>query len=127
MQKKAARSPVPARRTKSDSQSKNADDNYVDIARSLVLKSWPQIVRGLISKSRKGGYQHTKLLMDLCGMLKTPSQAGVTKDQQQLCDVLLKSLQVYVKCDADGNQNERVESTINQQGSQDGYEKHTGK
>ncbi len=127
MSRKDARRSAPAKRRKGTAPVQKLDQNYVDQARSLVMESWPEIIQGLISKSREGGYQHAKLLIDICGMLKERSHDGETKDEQQLCDVLLKSLQIYMTRGTEINENERVKSKNNQQISQDGYEKHTDK
>ena len=64
--------------------------NYADMARQLVMAAWPEIVRGLIKKAADGGYQQTRLLLDICNLAEpdVPSQKGTW----HLCDVLLEEL-----------------------------------
>jgi hypothetical protein len=67
---------------------------YRELARSKVLAAWPQILQGLIQKAMEGGYQHTKLLLDLCELAtKKPHDANQYAGEQ-LCDALLNNLQL---------------------------------
>lgn len=67
---------------------------YRDQARLQVLAAWPQILQGLIEKAICGGYQHTKLLLDLCELDASESLHPNQNGREQLCDVLLNSLQL---------------------------------
>jgi hypothetical protein len=62
--------------------------------RSLVLKAWPEIVRGLIEKAVGGGYQQAKLLLELCDFPAQASSWSKQEDKQQLCDALLEGLRL---------------------------------
>jgi hypothetical protein len=71
-----------------------APEEYRELARSKVLAAWPKILQGLIKKAMGGGYQHTKLLLDLCELAaKVPQRSGETSSEQ-LCDALLNNLQL---------------------------------
>ena len=61
-------------------------------ARELVLASWPAIVEGLIKKARAGGYQQTKLLLDLSSLTNADSSHWNDQRKEQLCDALLEGL-----------------------------------
>ena len=63
-----------------------------ELARGLVLKSWTAIVQGLIKKAKTGGYQQTKLLLDLCELTNADGSAGNEQRGRQLCDALLEGL-----------------------------------
>jgi hypothetical protein len=67
---------------------------YREQARSQVLAAWPQILQGLIEKAMCGGYQHTKLLLDLCDLDTSESLHPNQNGREQLCDVLLNNLQL---------------------------------
>lgn len=64
--------------------------NYADMARELVMVAWPEIVRGLIKKAADGGYQQTRLLLDICNLAE--SDAPLQNGTWHLCDVLLEEL-----------------------------------
>ncbi len=64
---------------------------HAELARKLVLKSWTGIVQGLIKKAKTGGYQQTKLLLDLCELTKGGSELS-GQHKRQLCDALLEGL-----------------------------------
>ncbi len=64
---------------------------HAELARALVLKSWTGIVQGLIKKAKTGGYQQTKLLLDLCELTKDGSELS-GQHKEQLCDALLEGL-----------------------------------
>lgn len=68
-------------------------EGYRELARSEVLAAWPQILEGLIEKAMGGGYQHTKLLLDLCE-LAAKEPLSEKHPNEQLCDALLNSLQL---------------------------------
>lgn len=69
-------------------------EEYRELARTKVLAAWPKILQGLIEKAKGGGYQHTKLLLDLCELAaKVPQHSGESSNEQ-LCDALLNSLQL---------------------------------
>lgn len=67
--------------------------NHAELARELVLAAWPGIVQGLIKKARSGGYQHTKLLIDLSGLTIEDESQLTESHKQQLCDALLEGLE----------------------------------
>jgi hypothetical protein len=67
---------------------------YREVARSQVLAAWPQILQGLIEKAMGGGYQHTKLLLDLCELATKESLSSNRHEGEELCDVLLNKLQL---------------------------------
>jgi hypothetical protein len=69
-------------------------EGYRELARSEVLAAWPQILEGLIEKAIGGGYQHTKLLLDLCELATRDLNHPDTPPSEQLCDALLNSLQL---------------------------------
>lgn len=60
------------------------------MARKLVLAEWTAIVRGLIKKAKSGGYQQTKLLLDLCEITGTDASQLNDQRKRQLCDALLE-------------------------------------
>jgi hypothetical protein len=69
-----------------------AVEGYRKFARTQVLAAWPEILKGLIEKAMDGGYQHTKLLLDLSQLAtKEPRQPG-EHPREQLCDALLDNL-----------------------------------
>jgi hypothetical protein len=65
---------------------------YAEQARGLVLAAWPEIVQGLIKKATSGGYQQTKLLLDLCDLTNMDASQLNEQRKEQLCDVLLEGL-----------------------------------
>lgn len=65
---------------------------YCDVARSQVLAAWPQILEGLIEKAMCGGYQQTKLLLDLCDLAAMRPLQSDQQPREQLCDALLDRL-----------------------------------
>lgn len=65
---------------------------HIKMARGLVLAAWPDIVQGLIKKATNGGYQQTKILLDLCDLAHMNTSKLDERDKQQLCDVLLEGL-----------------------------------
>jgi hypothetical protein len=65
---------------------------YCDAARSQVLAAWPQILEGLIEKAMCGGYQQTKLLLDLCDLATMKPSQPDPQPREQLCDALLDRL-----------------------------------
>jgi hypothetical protein len=67
-------------------------DEYRKYARSQVLSAWPQILEGLIEKAMGGGYQHTKLLLDLCQLATEEPSRADGRPKEQLCDALLDNL-----------------------------------
>lgn len=69
-------------------------EGYRELARAQVLAAWPKILRGLIEKATGGGYQHTKLLLDLCEMAAKQPQRSDESPNEQLCDALLNNLQL---------------------------------
>lgn len=125
MRKQTATSGLPAKKRRSRAQNPIADEHYIDLARSLLRHSWPEIVKGLIAKSRKGGYQHTKLLLDLCGLTGMSTKEVLEKDQSQLSDALLRGLQIYSEKIDGCNEKRTSTSTEGKPVSQDGYEKQT--
>ena len=66
--------------------------NHAKLARVLVLKAWPRIVRGLIEKAASGGHQQAKLLADLFDLTSIETSQLDGMHRQQLCDVLLEEL-----------------------------------
>ena len=69
-------------------------EGYREQARSQVLAAWPKILQGLIEKAMSGGYQHTKLLLDLCELATKESHNSNEHTGEQLCDVLLNNLRL---------------------------------
>lgn len=69
-------------------------EGYRELARSQVLAAWPQILEGLIKKAMGGGYQHTKLLLDLGELAVKEPQHCDEHPSEQLCDALLNNLQL---------------------------------
>ena len=69
-------------------------EGYRELARSKVLAAWPKILQGLIEKAMGGGYQHTKLLLDLCEMATKVPQQSEESPNEQLCDALLNNLRL---------------------------------
>jgi hypothetical protein len=69
-------------------------EGYRELARSEVFAAWPQILEGLIEKAMSGGYQHTKLLLDLCELAGKEPHDSDKHPSEQLCDALLNSLQL---------------------------------
>ena len=67
---------------------------YCDLAKAQVLAAWPKILQGLIEKAMSGGYQQTKLLLDLCDLATSESLHPNQNGREQLCDVLLNNLQL---------------------------------
>ena len=67
-------------------------DGYRKYARSQVLSAWPQILQGLIEKAAAGGYQHTKLLLDLSQLTAEQLPQANERTNEQLCDSLLDNL-----------------------------------
>lgn len=66
--------------------------DYSELARLLVLASWPAIVQGLITKAVAGGYQQAKLLLDLCALTQVDASNLNDERKQHLCDALLQGL-----------------------------------
>lgn len=66
--------------------------DYSELARLLVLASWPAIVQGLIRKAVAGGYQQAKLLLDLCALTQVDASNLNDERKQHLCDALLQGL-----------------------------------
>lgn len=62
---------------------------HAELARKLVLQAWPEIVSGLIKKAAGGGYQHTKLLLELCEIADKEDSQLDNQRKEQLCDALL--------------------------------------
>lgn len=73
--------------------SSERERDYASFARALVLGAWPAIVQGLIEKARNGGYQHTKLLLELCGLSGADAFHMNDNKREQLCDALLEGLE----------------------------------
>ena len=69
-------------------------EGYRELARSQVLAAWPQILEGLIEKAMDGGYQHTKLLLDLCELATKEPHHSDEYPSEQLCDALLNNLRL---------------------------------
>jgi hypothetical protein len=69
-------------------------EGYRELARSEVLAAWPQILEGLIEKAMGGGYQHAKLLLDLCELAGKEPHKSDKRPSEQLCDALLNNLQL---------------------------------
>ncbi|MHB8304145.1 MAG: hypothetical protein ACYDC6_15220 [Acidobacteriaceae bacterium] len=65
---------------------------HAELARRLVLASWPAIVQGLINKAMDGGYQQTKLLLELCALTNLDASQLNEQHKQELCDALLDGL-----------------------------------
>ena len=123
MPKKTIPSIVPAKKRKRQETLPSSEEDFTNLARSLTLQSWPQIIQVLIDKAVKGGYQHTRLLFDLCGISKMNSKRMPKEKKEQLSDALLAGLQVYMKHakDQDGSLRRSGEKSI----SQDGHEQNT--
>ena len=68
---------------------------YAQTAKQLVLDAWPDIIQGLIKKAIGGGYQQTKILLDLCHLATTDESLFNEKEKQDLCDALLHGLGLF--------------------------------
>ncbi len=68
--------------------------DYALTAKQLVLDAWPDIVQGLIKKAIGGGYQQTKILLDLCHFASKDASHLNEKEKQDLCDALLHGLRL---------------------------------
>lgn len=120
MPKKTAPSIVPAKKRKRQEPLPASEEDFTDLARSLILQSWPQIIQVLIDKAIKGGYQHTRLLFDLCGISKINSKRMPKEKKEQLSDALLAGLQVYMQHAKNGE--EGLRRVGEKPTSQDGHE-----
>lgn len=69
-------------------------ERYRELARAKVLAAWPKILQGLIEKAIGGGYQHTKLLLNLCELAAKEAHQSDESPREQLCDALLNNLQL---------------------------------
>lgn len=76
--------------------------NYYELAHNLVFAAWPGIVKGLIKKAMNGGYQQTKLLLDLCEVAHMDTSELNKQHKEQLCDVLLDGLGLSAHRPKDG-------------------------
>jgi hypothetical protein len=93
---------VPRSRERARVGGQNADTGliaetrkgYRELARSQVLAAWPQILEGLIEKAVGGGYQHAKLLLDLCELATKEPHQSDEHPNEQLCDALLNNLRL---------------------------------
>lgn len=123
MPKHTATSSVPAKKQKSIRSASLENDKYTKLARSLVLKSLAGIIQGLIDKAVKGGYQHAKLLFDLCGISRLDRKKAL-QQKKSLSDALLRGLEIQMDCMQvhSGSSQNTKEKEI----PQDGHEKHTG-
>ena len=72
----------------------DTQEGYRELARSKVLAAWPKILQGLIEKATGGGYQHTKLLLDLCELATKETHQSDESPNEQLCDALLNNLRL---------------------------------
>lgn len=91
--KKMAAQQLPGRGGWRNTDTKNTKAQYCDLVRAQVLVVWPQILQGLIEKAMSGGYQQTKLLLELCDLAREETVAS-QQSKQQLCDVLLEGLRL---------------------------------
>lgn len=66
--------------------------DHAEVARSLVLAAWAEIVGGLIKKAADGGYQQAKLLLELCGLESPDATELDNRRTEQLCDILLERM-----------------------------------
>jgi hypothetical protein len=97
MKKQVARSRVRALVSGQNANAKSVaetQEGYRELTRSKVLAAWPKILQGLIEKATGGGYQHTKLLLDLCELATKETHRSDASPNEQLCDVLLNNLQL---------------------------------
>ncbi len=86
---------------------------YAEMARNLVLAAWPGIVKGLIKKAMGGGYQQTKLLLDLCEVAHMDASELNEQHKEQLCDVLLDGLGLSAHRPKDGmRESNRPKTTV---------------
>lgn len=97
MPKHTAQSSIPAKNRAGRRTVNKIDEDYTSLARNLVLRSWAGIIQGLIDKALAGGYQQTKLLLELCELSKVDANHVTEKDKQQLCDALLSGLGISVQ------------------------------
>ncbi len=118
--KNTAPSIVPAKKRKRRQTLPSSEEDFTNLARSLTLQSWPKIIQVLIDKAVKGGYQHTRLLFDLCGISKINSKRMPKEKKEQLSDALLAGLQVYMQHTKRGDENPR--KVGEKPMSQDGHE-----
>ena len=122
MSKHTATSSVPAKKRKSIRSVSLENENYTNLARSLVLESLAGIIQGLINKAVKGGYQHAKLLFDMCGMSKLDGKHSLQK-KKSLSDALLRGLEIQM--DRVEVHSEDLKNTEEKVIPRDGHEKHT--
>ena len=97
MKKQVARSRVRALVSGQNADTESVADTqagYRELARSKVLAAWPKILQGLIKKATGGGYQHTKLLLDLCELATKETHQSDESPNEKLCDVLLNNLRL---------------------------------
>lgn len=87
-------SSVPRKKARSQHLVEKSVEEPVALARKLVLSSWKGIIQGLIKKAIEGGYQQTKLLLELGQITQDETKCVTESDRQQLCDALLQGLQV---------------------------------
>ena len=67
--------------------------HYCELAKLQIIAALPSILQGLIEKAKSGGHQQAKLLLDLCDVTSADPSQSNHQHKQQLCDVLLESLQ----------------------------------
>jgi len=65
--------------------------NFKKAARMRVAEDWPEIVDELVTKAKKGSYNHTKLLVEVSG-IKEEEMEPVRKKKDTMSKLLLKKL-----------------------------------
>lgn len=96
MPKRTIGSSVPAKQGKRTRTALEQSETLIRIARRQIYKSWKQIVQGLIDQASKGGYQHAKVLLEICGITRLTVNKTQAKEITSLSDRLLQGLELYV-------------------------------
>lgn len=65
--------------------------NFKKAARTRVAEDWPEIVDELVTKAKKGSYNHTKLLVEVSG-IKEEEIEPVRKKKDTMSKILMKKL-----------------------------------
>ncbi len=94
--KRTVGSSVPVKQCRRTRAVLSESDTFIRIARRQIYKSWKQVVQGLIDQAIKGGYQHTKMLLELCGVTGQSGKNVLVKKKMSLSDRLLQGLEFYV-------------------------------
>jgi len=72
-------------------KAKKRTKNCKRYAKERVKEEWPEIVKNLVSKAKKGSYNHTKLLVEVSG-IKDEDVKPARSGKSGLSKMLLKKL-----------------------------------